>query len=148
MNKKQYLIDEDTLRELLYDRHKLAILERDGVDNWSWYMEGREEYLAECVSMLPWNEGRSYEDLVAEIEKKYYYIDDLVDDQIEVFWEEYKEPVAAHWTGIDGDQCSHCDRSLRDLMDGDSYYSSEFENYGFDNLVACPFCGAKIVKDA
>lgn len=31
------------------------------------------------------------------------------------------------WIGINGDQCSICGRSLRDLMDGDSYYSSEFE---------------------
>lgn len=49
-----------------------------------------------------------------------------------------------YWTGMDGDQCSNCGKSLRDLMDGDSYYSSEFEYGGFDALVACPFCGAKM----
>lgn len=87
--KKQYLIDEDTLKELLYASHKLEILERDGVDNWEWCMESRKEYLAECASMLPWNEGRSDKDLMAQIEDTYYNIDDLVDDQIEVFWEEY-----------------------------------------------------------
>lgn len=48
------------------------------------------------------------------------------------------------WIGINGDQCSNCGKSLRDLMDGDSYYSSEFEYDGFDALVACPFCGAKM----
>jgi hypothetical protein len=84
--KKQYLIDEDTLRELLYASHKLEILERDGVDNWRWYMEGRTEYLAECAAMLPWNEGRSDKDLMAQIEEEDYYIDDLVDDQIDAFW--------------------------------------------------------------
>ena len=45
---------------------------------------------------------------------------------------------------MNGDQCSHCGRRLRDLMDGDSYYSSEFENAGFDKLKACPFCGARM----
>ena len=89
--KKQYLIDEDTLRELLHDSHKIEILERAGVDNWEWYMEymeGRTEYLAECASMLPWNEGRSIEDLMVQIKDEDYYIEDLVDDQINAFWEE------------------------------------------------------------
>ena len=83
---KQYLIDEDTLRELLHDSHKLAILERDGVDNWSWYMEGRTQYLAECATMLPWNEGSSVEDLMEQIEFEDYDINDLVDAQINAFW--------------------------------------------------------------
>jgi hypothetical protein len=89
--KKQYLIDEDTLRDLLHDSHKLAILERDGVDSWEWCMESRKEYLAECAAMLPWNEGRSAEDLMTQFDKG-YYISDLVDEQIEAFWEEYKDP--------------------------------------------------------
>ena len=87
--KKQYLIDEDTLKELLHDSHTLAILERDGVDNWEWYMEGRIRYLAECAAMLPWNEGRSDEELMAQFNDEGYYINNLVDDQIEAFWEEY-----------------------------------------------------------
>lgn len=86
MSEKRYIIDEDTLRELLHDSHKLAILERDGVDNWTWYMTGLEEYIAECAAMLPWNEGKSAEDLKVLIEDEDYYIDDLVDDQINAFW--------------------------------------------------------------
>lgn len=84
--KKQYLIDEDTLRELLRDSHKLTILERDGVDNWSWYMESHNEYVAECAAMLPWNKGRSTEDIKEQFEDEDYYIDNLVDDQINAFW--------------------------------------------------------------
>ena len=84
--KKQYLIDEDTLRELLHDSHKLAILERDGEDNWAWYMESHDEYVAECAAMLPWNEGRSVEDMKEQFEDEDYYIDNLVDDQINAFW--------------------------------------------------------------
>ena len=91
--KKQYLIDEDTLKELLYASHKLEILERDGVDNWSWYMEGRNQYLAENATMLPWNEGRSDADLMEQIEEEGYYIQDLVDDQIDAFWEPHTCPI-------------------------------------------------------
>ena len=58
--------------------------------------------------------------------------------------EDVVEVVHGKWIGMNGDQCSNCGRSLRDLMDGDSYYSSEFEYSGFDTLVACPFCGAKM----
>ena len=91
--KKQYLIDEDTLKELLRDSHKLAILERDGVDNWTWYMTSLEEYLAECAVMLPWNEGRTTEDLIRQFyNEESYYIDNLVDDEIDAFWEEYEDP--------------------------------------------------------
>lgn len=91
--KKQYLIDEDTLKELLRDSHKLAILERDGVDNWTWYMTGLEEYLAECAAMLPWNEGRTTEDLIRQFyNEESYYIDNLVDDEVDAFWEEYEDP--------------------------------------------------------
>ena len=87
---KQYLIDEDTLRELLRAGHILAILERDSVDNWWGWMEGKEEYLADCLATLPWNEGKTYEDLQEIVEEEDYDISRLVDDEIEAFWEEYK----------------------------------------------------------
>lgn len=90
--KKQYLIDEDTLRELLRAGHTLAILERDGVDNWWGWMEGRGEYLTECIGELPWNADKTYTDLNEIVEEEGYDIDTLVDDQIEAFWEEYKDP--------------------------------------------------------
>ena len=86
---KQYLIDEDTLRELLRAGHTLAILERDGVDNWQWYMEGRKEYLTDCLGELPWNDGRTYADLQEIVEEEDYDVDRLVDDEINAFWEEY-----------------------------------------------------------
>ena len=89
---KQYLIDEDTLRELLRAGHVLAILERDGVDNWQWYMEGRKEYLTDCLGELPWNDGRTYDDLQEIVEEEDYDIDRLVDDEIEAFWEEFVHP--------------------------------------------------------
>lgn len=45
------------------------------------------------------------------------------------------------WVGMDGDKCSECGHLLSDIMDADSYYA-----IGFDirEIVACPFCGAKM----
>lgn len=86
---KQYLIDEDTLKELLRDSFKLTVLEKGGVDNWEWYMEGEEELLVDCISLFPWNEGKSYEDLVEYIRTEDYDVDRLVEDTLDAFWEEY-----------------------------------------------------------
>ena len=44
---KEYLIDERTLRHLLYCEMMMAMLETDGVDNWSWYGASREEIAKE-----------------------------------------------------------------------------------------------------
>ena len=54
---KYRIIREDELLSLLYDSHKLACLDWDGVDNWSWYMEGRTEYIAQCLK-----ETKQYKD--------------------------------------------------------------------------------------
>ena len=89
---KQYLIDEETLRELLHAGHVLAILERDGVDNWWGWMEGRGEYLADCLRELPWNEGKTTEELNEIVEEEDYDVDRLVEDEINAFWEEFVHP--------------------------------------------------------
>ena len=44
---KQYVVDEKTLRYLLYCEMEIDMLERDGVDNWSWYGESRRDTKAE-----------------------------------------------------------------------------------------------------
>lgn len=36
--KKKYIISEDSLLKLLSQELELHVLERDGVDNWEWYM--------------------------------------------------------------------------------------------------------------
>lgn len=40
-----YIISKERLLELLKAEDILNVLEQDGVDNWSWYMESRNEYL-------------------------------------------------------------------------------------------------------
>lgn len=42
---KYYKVPEKELVDLLEAWHKLSVLECDGVDNWTWYMEGRKDYL-------------------------------------------------------------------------------------------------------
>ena len=90
---KQYLIDEDTLRELLHAAHTLAILKRrNSVDSWQSWMKDRKEYFIDCIGELPWNEGKTYADLQEIVEEEDYDIDNLVDDEIEAFWEEFVHP--------------------------------------------------------
>lgn len=42
-----YIISKERLLELLKAENELNVLEGDGVDNWTWYMEGRRQYLKE-----------------------------------------------------------------------------------------------------
>lgn len=49
--------------------------------------------------------------------------------------------VHGEWIGMDVDQCSICKHYLNEIMDADSYYAIGFNP---NQLVACPFCGAKM----
>ena len=48
---KNYIISEEELLELLESRARLSCLEQDGVDNWTWYMEGRIEFIANALEI-------------------------------------------------------------------------------------------------
>lgn len=45
----KYIVDEKRLKELLAAELELQQLETGGVDNWSWYGEGRKEFLLEAI---------------------------------------------------------------------------------------------------
>ena len=49
--------------------------------------------------------------------------------------------VHGEWIGMDVDQCSICKHYLNEIMDADSFYAIGFNP---NQLVACPFCGAKM----
>ena len=49
---KNYIVSEERLLSLLWAEAKLECLERDGVDNWHFYMEGRNEYIAEALNIF------------------------------------------------------------------------------------------------
>lgn len=63
-----YIVSKERLLELLKAENELNVLERDGVDNWTWYMEGRRQYLKEGAEMygvnIDDNEDFDFEDLV------------------------------------------------------------------------------------
>ena len=62
-----YIISKERLLELLKAENVLNVLEGDGVDNWTWYMEGRRQYLEEGAEMygvnIDENEDFGFDDL-------------------------------------------------------------------------------------
>ena len=48
---KNYIVPEERLLELLEAEARLNCLEWDGVDNWSWYMESRDRFIAEALDI-------------------------------------------------------------------------------------------------
>ena len=48
---KNYIINENRLRELLKAELKLMALEGGGVDNWSWYSDSLCDFLKEDFNM-------------------------------------------------------------------------------------------------
>ena len=62
-----YIVSKERLLELLKAEDKLNVLEGDGVDNWTWYMEGRRQYLKEGAEIygvnIDDNEDVDFEDL-------------------------------------------------------------------------------------
>ena len=74
---KYYEIDEQDLKSLLYQAHKLTALESGGVDNWSWYGESISEFCKEVKEEIPAlkDESEVYlEDIVDETLKQYKVI--------------------------------------------------------------------------
>ena len=132
---KMYLVEKDRLAELLRIQHELECGDGDKFEYfWDVMAEwGCDQHVThrEFVEAV----GNMTFEKLAEMDLA-LYTEYIPSDDVEY----------ASWTGMDGDQCSNCGRSLRDLMDGDSCYSSEFENAGFDKLKACPFCGARMKK--
>lgn len=62
-----YIISKERLLELLKAENELNVLEGDGVDNWTWYMEGRRQYLKDGAEIygvnIDDNEDFDFEDL-------------------------------------------------------------------------------------
>lgn len=49
---KYFIVEENEMRRLLERNLRLAALERGGVDNWSWYSDSLNDFLAKQVSAL------------------------------------------------------------------------------------------------
>lgn len=84
---KYKLVPEEELKRLLANTHILKCLERDGVDNWSFYMKGQDEYIAsELKRHYPWC-NKTQEQVKKEVEKNYIIFDDLADLELNEFAE-------------------------------------------------------------
>ena len=74
---KYYEINEEDLKNLLYQAHKLTALESGGVDNWGWYGESISEFCKEVKEEIPAlkDEPEVYlEDIADEALKQYKVI--------------------------------------------------------------------------
>ena len=73
---KYFKISEAALRDCLLAVAKLDCLERDGVDDWEWYMASCKEFIAECL-------GKTVE----EVKENDLDFEDVVDLDIQSFQE-------------------------------------------------------------
>lgn len=77
MEEKYYYISERELLDLIQDRLELQCLKEGGVDNWSWYGENRDKFIADCLNITP-----------EEVIKKDYEMKDIA---INILQNNYKE---------------------------------------------------------
>lgn len=128
-----YLVEESLLHELLTHEHQEICGQRD-----------RFEYFWDMMVESGCDQHVSHKEFVEAVNNMTF--DKLAEMDLALYTKHIPSEDVTHasWTGMNGDECSNCGRSLRDLMDADSYYSSEFECAGFSQLKACPFCGARM----
>lgn len=69
----EYIISETRLLELLKAEIELECLDRDGVDNWTWYMESRKAIIEEAMSAanVPFDEDTDFSDVARERLKEF-----------------------------------------------------------------------------
>jgi hypothetical protein len=80
----KYEIDGVVLYHLLVDNFKYETLCLYGEDQ---YAVGERFEMAKAMCELPWNQGRSITDMLKFIDEKGYDVEQLVQDQIDAFWE-------------------------------------------------------------
>ena len=80
----RYEIDGATLHHLLVDNFKYETLCFYGEDR---YSSGERIEMAKAMCEFPWNEGRSIDDMLKIIDEEEYDVEQLVQDQIDTFWE-------------------------------------------------------------
>lgn len=74
-DKRTFKVSERRLKELIMAEAVLQALEAGGVDNWSWYLESRQDYINDYFSANDpeWFEQNSPDFLdIAEIEVEKY----------------------------------------------------------------------------
>lgn len=71
---KYYKISEGDLKGLLVDSLELCMLNRDGVDNWTWYGESYRELIKEYIPDA--NEDTDFSDVAEMLLKDYEVINE------------------------------------------------------------------------
>lgn len=79
-----YKINGAVLHHLLVDNFKYETLGLYGEDE---YTNGIRFEMAKAMLDLPWNAGRSIDDMIKIIDEEEYDVEELVQDQIDAFWE-------------------------------------------------------------
>ena len=80
----EYKISGEILHQLLVDNFKYETLCLYGEDE---YCRGIKIEMATALANLPWNEGRSIDDMLKILDEEEYDVEDLIQDQIDAFWE-------------------------------------------------------------
>ena len=80
----KYEIDSGVLHHLLVDNFKYETLCLYGEDE---NARGVRVEMARAMLELPWNAGRTMEDMYRIIDEWEYDVEQLVQDQIDTFWE-------------------------------------------------------------
>ena len=79
MKEEFYIVSKDELLNLLESESRLICLERGGVDDWEWYMEGSERYISEQLD-IPEEDVREkdycFSDVALEWLKGYRKVED------------------------------------------------------------------------
>ena len=79
-----YKINGTVLHHLLVDNFKYETLCLYGEDE---YAIGERFEMAKCMLNFPWNAGRTIDDMIKIIDEEEYDVEDLIQDQIDAFWE-------------------------------------------------------------
>ena len=79
----EYKINGEILHHLLVDNFKYETLCMYGEDE---YCRGIKIEMANAMANLPWNEGRSIDDMMKILDEEEYDVEDLIQDQINAFW--------------------------------------------------------------
>ena len=96
---KYRLVPEDELLDLLRDSHKLNCLDWDGVDNWSWYLESFDEYIATHLKETKQYKDRPIKELIDITIDESFDFNTLAEIDIERYTE-YIAPNNEDWSGF------------------------------------------------
>ena len=99
----------------------------------------------ELVNWLKrYNQCCNYSDWDKTLKARYSavnYVIRQIEDEERFPAADVAEVKHGEWIGEYEETCSECGRSISEILDDGSYYSTEFN---IKEFIACPYCGAKM----